>query len=130
MKKFLVAMMAVMAIALTSCKHETCNLYVANNYSKSAVVLFSHDKDCSSIQEAEIAVHALPGKAYKVNQKVKLQGLYAIIYVCVGEEKEGDETLAEYKLQASENLSDFAGMANLTVFIDEKGMPGFNGQSL
>lgn len=130
MKKFLVALMAVMAIALTSCKHESCNLYITNNYNKSAIVLLSHDKECRSIKEAEIVCRAEAGKAYKVTEKVKLNGLYAITFVCDLETAENDGTLEHFTFQHCDDLNEYVGMANVNIIIDAKGFPGISADTL
>lgn len=129
MKKFFVAMMAVLAIVLSSCKHETCTLYVQNLYSQKAIVLFSHDKDCSSIEKSDMYAIAQPQNMYSMKD-VKLKGLYAIVYVCEEVIEKGDETLEGYKRVVEQDLTEFDGFASVTVSIGVNGMPSFGSEGL
>ncbi len=129
MKKIILFLVALLAIVMTSCKHETCRLQVQNHYSKSAIVLFSQDEKCTSPEEADIAVHCGSMRAWS-QSGVKVDGMYAVVYVCNIEEQEEDGTLEGYERVCSFNLSEFAGMAVVTVDVDAQGHPGVSASSM
>lgn len=125
MKKLFVALMAVMAIVLTSCKRDTCTLYVENHYSQKAIVLFSPDEDCNEIEKSDMYAIAQPQNMYMM-RGVKLKGLYAIVYVCEEVIEKGDETLEGYSRKGAFPLSEYEGFGIVTVSIGENGMPSFS----
>lgn len=119
MKKILFAIVAMMALVFTSCKKETATVRVVNDYSETAVVIFSTDKDCTSTSEAEFFAVAEPHKAYS-KEGVKLNGLYAIIMVGTGAKyPDGSEVLQKVGVSS---LNDEVGMATVTVRITPDGM--------
>lgn len=123
MKKIVFALMAMMAIVMTSCKHETCTLEVRNYSPKSVIVLFSHDEKCNSIEEAEIAVHC-KSMNYWDKQGVKVNDMHAIIYKCVNEEKDSQSSLEAFERIVSFDLNRNVGAAIVTIKIDGEGRPG------
>lgn len=126
MKKFFVAMMAVLAIVLSSCKHETCMLKAQNFYSKNVCFIFSKDKACRSIEKSDYYCFVEPGKE-AIWTDMKVKGLYAIPYVSLGQVQDGDETLEGFECLGAYDLSEYDGWAIVTVWINDKGMPGFGG---
>lgn len=129
MKKVLFFLMAMVAITITSCKHDTCTLNITNHYSKSVLVLISNDEKCSDPAEAEIAVHCKTMTAWN-KSGVKLDGLYAIVYVCQ-EEEIGEEFDREaYKRMPEINLGKYAGMATVTIDVKADGYPRESASSM
>lgn len=126
MKKLFFALLAVVAIAFSGCK-PPYSFLLENNYSKNAIVLFSENGDCRSIDTAKDHILAEPGKTYGGN--FDLKGMYAIVYVCDKEKETVDGTLQGYSFRDTINLGNYAGYTLVTLTIDGRGMPGIEGDS-
>jgi len=120
MKKLLFALMAVVSIMFTSCKHNTCTLYVTNEYDKAGMVLFSTDENCSSVEAADFVAKVAPGKAAMM-RNVNLNGLYAIFYVSTGVSVDDYEAFSR---KGTLDLSQYVGMGTVTCKITDKGYYG------
>lgn len=128
MKKLFVAMLAVLAVVLSGCKLNPYRFMIVNDYSKNAIVLLSDNEDCRSTETAKDVTVAEPHKVYGGN--FDLKGLYAIVFVCETEVKDGEKTLQGYKYKGTINLNEYAGYSVVTVKIDEHGMPGVEADKL
>lgn len=127
MKKIFMALMAVAAIVLSSCSHETCTLNVVNEYNKKAIVLFSENPQCASLTEATLVADVEPGHA--VSQKnVKLNDLNAVIYIATSEVSIDD--LEAYKRVGHMDLNEFVGSAVVTVTVTADGMYGVKASNM
>jgi len=122
MKKILFALMAFVAIMMTSCaKHETCTLVCTNEYSRIGLIFFSSDRNCDSEDACEYYAKVEPGKTYSM-KNAKLDGLYAIFYVGTGEvDSEGYERVARV---GDFDLNQYVGMGTVTCKITSNGLYG------
>jgi len=119
MKKLMFLVMAFAAILLTGCKHSSCTLVVTNEYTQSGMVLFSTNKQCSSIEDAEFVAQVPAGQSV-IQKNVKLDGLYAIFYVA-----NGNTTFDHFEAFArkgSFDLGQYVGMGHVTCTITSNGL--------
>lgn len=81
------------------------------------------------MDEAEIVAIAEPGKVYAM-KKVKLNGLYAIAFVCTSETPDSNGIQGNYEYKNTNDLNEFVGMANVKIVVGSNGYAGVDSSSL
>lgn len=123
MKKLFIALMAIAAIAMTSCKpkqYDTAQLKFINESTRYVAIIVQSDSENPSIEGSICTAELHPNQTADANERVNIKGLHVFFVAAAeGAEPAADGSITYTQLLSHEGISEWYGYDVVTFTVTE-----------